>query len=90
MMTQSVKMSARKIQEIPSGLITTDQLFANYTRPGHALDNPFARASKQGLTIESVEFTKLSDKDDDEIEIRFGLSDLAVSKFKVDRGGGNK
>jgi hypothetical protein len=89
LMTQSVKMSARKIQQILSGKITADQLFADYARPGEAIDNPFARALKMGLTIEAVQFTKIQDKDDDEVEIVFGLPDPAVSKFKTGRSDGN-
>jgi hypothetical protein len=82
----SVKMSARKMQEILSGKITADELFADYARPGESIENPFARALKSGLTIESVRFRELPDVDDDEIEISFGPPNPAVSKFKV---GGN-
>ena len=89
LMTQSVKMSARKMQEILSGEITADQLFADYARPGEAIDNPFARTLKMGLTIEAVTLTKIPDKDDDEVEITFGLPDPAVSKFKIGRPDGN-
>lgn len=89
LMTQSVKMSARKMQEILSGKITADQLFAEYARPGETVDNPFARALTTGLTIEAVKFTKIPDKDDDEVEIRFGFPDPAISKFKIGRSDGN-
>lgn len=87
-MTQSVKMSARKMQEILSGKITADQYFADYARPGETVDNPFARALKMGLTIEAVKFTKLPDTDDNEVEIGFGLPDPAVNKFKIGRPDG--
>jgi hypothetical protein len=83
----SVKMSARKIQEILSGKITADELFSDYARPGETIDNPFARALKSGLTIEAVKFRELPDVDDDEIEISFGPPNPAVSKFKVDGNG---
>jgi hypothetical protein len=85
----SVKMSARKMQEILSGKITADQFFGNYSRPGEPIDNPFARALKMGLTIEAVAFTKLPDTDDDEVEIAFGLPDPAIRKFKIGQSGGN-
>jgi hypothetical protein len=89
LMAQSVKMSARKMQELLSGKITADQLFADYTRPGETIDNPFARALRMGLTIETVKFKKVPHQDDDEVEIVFGLPDPAVSKFRIDRPDDN-
>ena len=86
LINMSVKMSARKMQEILSGKITADELFGEYARPGETIDNPFARALQIGLTIEAVTFRKLPDVDDDEVEISFGLPNPAVSKLKV---GGN-
>jgi hypothetical protein len=83
----SVKMSARKLQEVLSGKITADELFTDYARPGQAIDNPFARASKMGLTIEAVALTRLPDVDDDEIEISFGAPNPALNKLKVSSSG---
>ncbi len=87
-MGQSVKMSARKMQEILSGEITADQHFASYGRPGEPVDNPFTRARKAGLTIETIKVTKLADSDDDEVEVWFGLPDPAVARFKVNNPKG--
>lgn len=82
-MLQSVKMSARKMQEILSGEITADQHFASYGRPGEPINNPLASARKAGLTIETIRITKIPDGDDDEVEVWFSLPDPAVTRFKV-------
>jgi hypothetical protein len=79
----SVKMSARKVQELLAGKITAQELFAEYARPGERLDNPFERALNLGFTIEAVKMTKEPDQDDDLIEIAFGFPDPAISKLKV-------
>jgi len=79
-----VKMSARKIQEVLAGRMTAQELFAEYTRPGGARDNPFERALKAGLTMVATQITQVPDCDDDLIEIAFGLPDPAIRKFKVD------
>lgn len=79
----SVKMSARKVQELLAGKITAQELFAEYVRPGERLDNPFERALNLGLTIDAVKITKEPDKDDDAIYVAFSFPDPAISKLKV-------
>jgi hypothetical protein len=75
-----IKISARKIQEVLAGRMTPEQFFSDYGPPGSPSGNPFARMLKQGLTIQSVSVTHVSEADDDLLEFRFG-PDAAIRKF---------
>lgn len=83
LMTESVKLSARQIQELLAGRTTAQELFSQFDSPGRPFRNPFEAALQQGLTIDSVKLTKQTDADDDLMEISFGLVDPAISKLKV-------
>lgn len=80
----TVKISARKIQEVLAGKMTPMQLFGEYGRPDAPCENLFSRALKQGLTIESVTLTRVPEADDDLLEFRFG-PDAAIRKLVADR-----
>jgi hypothetical protein len=82
-MTESIKLSARQIQEVLAGRTTAQELFSQFDNPGRPFRNPFEAALRQGLTIESVNLTKLADADDDLLEVRFGLADPAISKLRT-------
>jgi hypothetical protein len=75
-----IRISARKIQELLAGRMTPDQFFSDYSRPNLPLQNPFAKMLKQGLTIQSVNLTRVPEADDDVLEFRFG-PDAAIQKF---------
>jgi hypothetical protein len=83
LMSQSIKVSARRVQEMLAGKITAQQLFAEYDQPGRPFENPFERALKLGLTMDAIALTKNPDNDDDLLEIRFGMTDPAISKLTV-------
>ncbi|WP_445219881.1 hypothetical protein ACKWRH_06990 [Bradyrhizobium sp. Pa8] len=83
LMTGSVKLSARQIQEVLAGRTTAQELFAQFDTPDRPFRNPFEAALRQGLTIESINLTKNADADDDLLEINFGLADPAISKLKA-------
>jgi hypothetical protein len=68
--------------------VTAQELFAEYSRPGEPIDNPFGRALNRGLTIDFVGLTKVPNCDDDLIEIRFSGPDPAISKLKVESPSG--
>jgi hypothetical protein len=84
LMSHSLKVSARKIQEVLAGRMTPQQFFENYAHPNSPFDNPFARALKQGFTIQSVTLTKIPDADDDLLEFRFG-PDAAIRTFEPNK-----
>lgn len=75
-----IKVSARKIQEVLAGRMTSEQFFSDYGRPDQSFENPFSRMLKQGLTIQSVNLTHVPEADDDILEFRFG-PDAAIRKF---------
>lgn len=83
MMTSSVKISARMVQELLAGRITANALFDNFGRPGERFENPFEQALRSGLSMDSIDLTRLSDVDDDVLEIRFGLPDPAIGKISA-------
>ena len=83
LMSQTIKMSARKIQELLAGRMSPQELLSEYERPGAPFQNPFERALRQGLTMEAISLTKTPDGDDDLLEIRFGVADPAISKLKA-------
>jgi hypothetical protein len=85
LMSQAVKLSARKIQELLAGKITAEQLFSDYQHPDSKFENPFLSGLKSGLTMESASVTRVPDADDDVMEIRFGPPDPAIKKFTVSR-----
>ena len=80
-MSQSLTISARKIQEVLAGRITPKHLFDQYAQPNSSFENKFAKALKQGLTIQSVTLTKIPEADDDILEFHFG-PDAAIRKFE--------
>jgi hypothetical protein len=84
-MSQSFKVSARKIQELLAGQMTPEQLCNEYTTPNAPFENPFLKALRCGLSIQSVNLTPVPEADDDLLEFRFG-PDAAVQKFTA----GNK
>jgi hypothetical protein len=84
-MSQAVKLSARKVQELLAGKITVEQLFSGYQHADSKFENPFLRALKSGLTIESATVTRVPDADDDLVEICFGPPDPAITKFVVSK-----
>lgn len=83
LMTGSVKLSARQIQEVLAGRKTAQELFEQFDHAGRPFQNPFETALRQGLTMEAVSLTKQADADDDLFEVRFGLADPAISKLKA-------
>jgi hypothetical protein len=84
-MSQVVKLSARKVQELLAGKITTEQLFSGYEHADSKFENPFLQALKRGLSMESATVTRVPDLDDDLLEIQFGPPDPAIKKFTVSR-----
>ena len=80
LMSQSLKVSARKIQEVLAGKITPEQFCGEYAQPNSPFENPFSRALKLGLTIQSVTLTRVPGADDDLLEFKFG-ADAAIQKF---------
>lgn len=80
----AMKVSARKIQEVLAGRMTPQQFFENYAHPNLPFENPFARALKQGFTIQSVTLTKIPNADDDLLEFHFG-PDAAIRKFEPNK-----
>jgi hypothetical protein len=72
LISQAVKLSARKVQELLAGKITAEQLFSDYQHRHSKFESPFLLALKSGLTMESATVTRVPDADDDLIEIRFG------------------
>ncbi len=85
LMSQSLTISARKIQEVLAGRMTPKQLFDQHAQPNSSFENQFAKALKQGLTIQSVTLTKIPEADDDILEFRFG-PDAAIKKFEPNKG----
>lgn len=83
LMSQTIKISARKIQEVLAGKITSQELFSEYERPGERFQNPFERALRLGQTMDAISLTKIPDGDDDLLEVRFSVPDPAISKLKV-------
>jgi hypothetical protein len=83
LMSETIKMSARKIHELLAGRMTARELFSEYERPSSPFQNPFERALRQGLTMDAITLTKTLDGDDDLLEIRFGIADPAISKLKA-------
>jgi hypothetical protein len=75
-----IKMSARKIQELLAGRMTPEQFFSDHGPPGSPTENPFSRMLKQGMTIQSVNLTRVPEADDDLMEFQFG-PDAAIRKF---------
>jgi hypothetical protein len=84
LMSSTLKISARKIQELPAGRMTPQQFFDDYARPNSPFENPFVMALKQGLTIQSVTLIKVPDADDDFLEFHFA-PDAAISKFEPNK-----
>jgi hypothetical protein len=80
LMSQSLKVSARKIQEVLAGKMTPEQFCSEYAHPNSPFENPFLRALKLGLTIQSVALTRVPGADDDLLEFKFG-ADAAIQKF---------
>ena len=79
-MSQSLTVSARKIQEMLAGKMTPEQFCNEYARPGSSFENPFLKALKDGFAIESVTLTRVPTADDDLLEFKFG-PDAAIRKF---------
>jgi hypothetical protein len=84
LMSASVRISARKVQELLAGKITVDQLFSEYKHPDPEIGNPFLNALKRGLTMEAVTLTRAPDADDDLLEVKFGLPDPAIRRLIAD------
>ena len=84
LISQSLKISARKIQEVLAGKMTPVQLFDQYGRPDAPCENLFLQALKRGLTIESINLTRVPGADDDLLEFKFG-PDAAIRKFVADK-----
>jgi hypothetical protein len=80
LMSQSLKISARTIQEMLAGRITPEQLFSKYARRDEAFENPFLKALNQGFTIESVKLTRVPTMDDDLLEFEFS-PDAAIRRI---------
>jgi hypothetical protein len=79
-MGQSLKVSARKIQEVLAGQMTVEDFWGQYERPGTGTKNPFLRALHSGFVIETVKVTRMPEADDDLIEFEFG-PDVAIGKI---------
>jgi hypothetical protein len=52
--SQAVKRSARKVQELLAGKITAEQLFSDNQHRHSKFESPFLLALKNGLTMESA------------------------------------
>jgi hypothetical protein len=83
-MSHTIKISARKVQEVLAGKITAAQLFGDYDHSNSKCENPFLQALQRGLTMEHVKFTRLPELDDDILEIAFGLPDPAIRRFTIE------
>jgi hypothetical protein len=71
LMSQYLKVSARKIQEVLAGRITPEQFCSEYSYQNSTFENPFLKALNQGLTMESVKLTRIPTMDDDLLEFVF-------------------
>lgn len=83
MMSETIKISARKVQELLAGKLTPSELFKDYARPGEKFENPFQNVLRGGLILEAINLTRNTDVDDDLLEFRFGPPDPAISKIAV-------
>lgn len=79
-MGQSLKVSARKIQEVLAGQMTAEEFWRQYQSPTSGIKNPFLRALQSGFTIQSVKLTRVPQADDDLIDFEFG-PDVAIGKI---------
>jgi hypothetical protein len=79
-MGQSLKLSARKIQELLAGRMTAEEFWDEYKRPDSDVKNPFLRALQNGFTIASVKLTRIPEADDDLMEFEFS-PDVAIGRI---------
>lgn len=80
LMSQTFRVSARKIQDMLAGKMTPAQFCDEHGRPEAPFENPFLKALKLGFTIQSVKFAQCPDADDDILEFKFG-PDAAIGKL---------
>jgi len=80
LMSQTFRVSARKIQEMLAGTITPETFCDQHGHPHAPFENPFRKALKLGLTIQSVKLTACPDADDDILEFTFA-PDAAIGKL---------
>lgn len=83
LMSESVKISSRRVQELLAGKLTAQKLFEDFDRPDRKFDNPFLSALRRGLTMKTITLIKNNDLDDDLLEFWFGPPDPAVGKLSI-------
>lgn len=82
MSDNKVRLSARVVLEILAGARTPEEFFAGFNGKGPFPGNHFSTQKDNGRLINSIEFVKGED-DDDQIEFKFGPPDPAIAKFRV-------
>ncbi|QIG92451.1 hypothetical protein [Bradyrhizobium sp. 6(2017)] len=85
----SISMSARHLLEILAGMHSPAEIDVICGGPIAEIPgtpNPFKRVLAKGQLITAISIEPVSGKDDDQITIRFGEVDPAVSPFRVRRG----
>lgn len=84
---KTIKISSRGLLELLSGRIKQDKFLQDHCfapTPERPDDhNPFDLKLNEGKLITDVKLEKSSDKDDDWITFEFGVSDPAISKYKI-------
>lgn len=81
-----IKISSRMVTELLAGILSfekfdTDQQKMNI-EGNNEIKNFFLRQFREGRAIETISVEKCENKDDDWIKFSYGLSDVAISKYK--------
>lgn len=87
----SVNMSARRLLEILAGKHSPSDIDSICGGPADdhpGWPNPFKKALAKGQLIKEIVIEPISGRDDDQVTIRFGESDPAVSPFRGRRKAG--
>ena len=87
MSRDSMKISARAVQELLAGTLSEEEFLKQHqmvpTEDHKWSWNPFAEALKTGRLIDRVTIEKCPDSDDDWLIFHFSGEDQAIAKFKV-------
>lgn len=86
-----VKISARLVQELLAGEVSTERFreFHGWGREPGGLPNPFARSLGRGELISAINVVDCGNEDDNQLEFHFGPPDPAVSPFRRSNRGGS-
>jgi len=71
----SIKVSSRLVLEILAGKVSLDAVDSDWREL-------FSRKLSSGQMIEACSLVSGGDKDDDEVEFRFGQPDAAIGPFR--------